>query len=164
VKAPGKPSKARSAARAKARSFARLGAIQALYQMDLAETDMSEVCAEFEAHRLGRDAEGKEIGPADAAFFRDLVTGVVREQRRLDPDIDRHLAEGWRLTRIDSTLRAILRAGAFELGYRRDVPVRVVLDEYVELAHAFFAGEEPGVVNGVLDKIARRVRADEFAA
>ena len=150
--------------RAKARSLARLGAIQALYQMDLAQTDMGDICAEFEAHRLGRDAEGNEIGTADADFFRDLVTGVVREQRKLDPVIDRHLAEGWRLTRIDSTLRAILRVGAYELSFRRDVPVRVVLDQYVELAHAFFDGEEPGVVNGVLDRIARRVRADEFAA
>lgn len=150
--------------RARARYLARLAAIQALYQMDLAETDMGAVCAEFEAHRLGRDAEGREIGPADAGFFRDLVAGVVHEQRRLDPDIDRHLAEGWRLTRIDSTLRAILRAGAYELSFRRDVPARVVLDQYVELAHAFFDGEEPGVVNGVLDKIARRARGDEFAA
>lgn len=159
----GRPKPAR-AERGKARSLARLGAIQALYQMDLAETDMSDICAEFEAHRLGRDAEGQEIGPADAAFFRDLVGGVVREQRKLDPDIDRHLAKGWRLTRIDCTLRAILRAGAYELSFRRDVPVRVVLDQYVELAHAFFDGDEPGVVNGVLDAIARRVRADEFAA
>jgi len=149
--------------RARARSLARLGAVQALYQMDLAGTDLADVCAEFEAHRLGRDVDGNEIGPADAAFFRDLVTGVVREQSKLDPDIDRHLAEGWRLTRIDSTLRAILRAGAYELGHRRDVPVRVVLDEYVELAHAFFDGDEPGVVNGLLDRIARRVRAEELA-
>lgn len=145
------------------RTLARLGAVQALYQMDLAGTDMEAVCDEFAAHRLGRDSEGNEIGRADTAFFRGLVAGVVHEQRIVDPEIDAQLAEGWRLNRIDSTLRAILRAGAYELRFRHDVPARVVIDQYVELAHAFFDGEEPGVVNGVLDALARRARVEEFA-
>lgn len=157
------PSGAAERGTARSRSLARLGAVQALYQMDLAGTDMEEVCAQFVVHRLGRDSDGNEIGRADAAFFRDLVTGVVREQRAVDPEIDGRLAEGWRLNRIDSTLRAILRAGAYELHCRRDVPARVVIDEYVELAHAFFDGDEPGVVNGVLDRLARSLRAGEFA-
>lgn len=149
---------------AKARSRARLGAVQALYQMDLAGTGLADIFSDFEAHHLGRDGEGNAVGDADSAFFRDLVSGVVREQRGIDPDINLHLAEGWQLTRIDATLRAILRAAAYELAFRADVPARVVLDEYVELAHAFFDGEEPKVVNGVLDSIARKWRADELAS
>lgn len=149
--------------RALARSLSRLGAVQALYQMDMAGTGITDLCDEFEAHRLGRDIEGNEIGEADASFFRELVIGVVREQRAIDPEINSHLASGWLLTRLDSTLRAILRAGAFELRFRPDVPARVVLDEYVELAHAFFEGDEPGVVNAVLDKIARDSRRSELA-
>ena len=160
--AKGKKGGARRA-RGKSRSLSRLGAIQALYQMDRAGTGLTDLCDEFEALRLGRDVEGREIGTADGAFFRDLVTGVVREQRVIDPQINSHLASGWQLTRLDSTLRAILRAGAYELRFRTDVPPRVVLDEYVELAHAFFEGEEPGVVNAVLDKIAHAGRAGEMA-
>ena len=149
--------------RALARSLSRLGAVQALYQMDMAGTGITDLCDEFEAHRLGRDIEGNEVGEADAGFFRDLVVGVVREQRAIDPEINSHLASGWLLTRLDSTLRAILRAGAFELRFRPDIPARVVLDEYVELAHAFFESDEPGVVNAVLDKIARDARRSELA-
>jgi N utilization substance protein B len=145
------------------RALARLGAIQALYQMDIASVDLAHVLAEFEAHRLGRDDEGKVVGPADAAFFRDIVQGVVRLQRRIDPEIDGHLAKGWRLNRIDSTLRAILRAGTYELSERRDVPPRVIIDQYVELSHAFFGDDIPKVVNGVLDGLARQLRAQEMA-
>jgi N utilization substance protein B len=87
----------------------------------------------------------------------------VREQRRIDPLVDRHLAEGWRLNRVDSILRAILRAGAYEMLMRKDVPPRVVITEYVDLAHAFFEGEEPKVVNGILDKLGHEERPQEFA-
>ena len=149
--------------KATGRSLARLGAVQALYQMDLAATSMAEIFAQFEAHRLGKTEDGDVLGGADAAFFRDIVSGVVREQRALDPDIDHHLAQGWRLTRIDSTLRAILRAGAYELIHRKDVPARVILDEYVELAKDFFDGDETRVVNGILDAVARTARAKELA-
>lgn len=150
--------------RAAARSAARLAAIQALYQMDMTSIDSPRVIAEFEAHRLGKEIEGSQYYEAEAAFFRDLVDGVVREQLRIDPLIDRHLAEGWRLHRVDSILRAILRAGAYEILDRTDVPARVVISEYVDLAHAFFEGEEPKVVNGILDKLARASRPQEFAA
>ncbi len=141
-----------------ARSQARLAAVQALYQMDLAGTDLAEVIAEFKTHRLGPDAEDRTIAGADAEHFARILNGVVRRQRELDPAIDNQLAAGWRLVRVDAILRAILRAGAFELLEETDVPPRVVINEYVEVAHAFFAGDEPKVVNGVLDALARKLR------
>ncbi|MGD9805811.1 MAG: transcription antitermination factor NusB [Hyphomicrobiaceae bacterium] len=144
------------------RSAARVAAVQALYQMDLAATDLNEVIGEFEAFRFGPDAEDRTVADADRDFFRSLIQGVVRRQREIDPMIDRQLAEGWRLTRIDSILRAILRVGALELLERSDVPARVVITEYVNTAHAFLGGDEPRVVNGVLDKLARRQRPTEF--
>lgn len=148
--------------RASLRSAARLAAVQALYQMDMTGIDLNDVVAEFEAHRLGQELEGEQYYAAEAEFFRDIVEGVVREQRQLDPMIDRQLAEGWRLARVDSILRAILRAGAFELMDREDVPARVVITEYVDIAHAFFGGDEPRVVNGVLDHLAHRARPEEL--
>jgi N utilization substance protein B len=148
---------------ASTRSAARLAAVQALYQMDMTAIDLSEVIAEFETHRLGQEVEGCQYREAEPQFFRDIVEGVVRQQRRIDPLVDRHLAEGWRLNRVDSILRAILRAGAYEMLLRKDVPSRVVITEYVDLAHAFFEGEEPKVVNGILDKLAREIRPEDFA-
>jgi len=150
--------------RAASRSAARLAAVQALYQMDMTGIDLNEVAAEFETHRLGQEVEGEQYCQAEAQFFRDLVEGVVREQRRLDPMIDQQLAEGWRLTRVDSILRAILRSGAFELLLRDDVPARVVITEYVDIAHAFFGEDEPKVVNGILDRLGHKARPQEFAA
>ena len=154
---------AKRANRALSRSAARLAAVQALYQMDMTGIDLNEVIQEFQSHRRGKDIEGSELCEAEAEFFRDLVQGVVREQRRIDPLVDQHLAEGWRLNRVDSILRAILRAGAYEVLMRPDVPSRVVITEYLDLAHAFFEGEEPKVVNGILDKLAREERPQEFA-
>lgn len=150
--------------RAASRSAARLAVVQALYQMDMSGIDLNEVVSEFEAHRLGQEIEGDQYFEAEAAFFRDLVEGVVREQRSLDPLIDEQLAEGWRLNRVDSILRAILRAGAYELAMRDDVPVRVVISEYLDIAHAFFGDEEPRVVNGILDRLARKARSNELAS
>jgi len=150
--------------RAASRSAARLAAVQALYQMDMTGIDLNEVVAEFETHRLGQEVEGEQYCEAEAQFFRDLVEGVVREQRRLDPMIDQQLAEGWRLTRVDSILRAILRSGAYELLLRDDVPARVVITEYVDIAHAFFGEDEPKVVNGILDRLGHKLRPQEFAA
>ncbi len=144
------------------RSQARLAAVQALYQMDLAETDLAAVIEEFKAHRLGSDVEGGTAGEADPEHFAGLLKGVVKRQREIDPMVDEQLAKGWRLTRIDSTLRAILRAAAFELIELGDVPARVVISEYVEVAHAFFEGDEPKVVNGVLDALARKLRPGEL--
>ena len=150
--------------RASSRSAARLAAVQALYQMDMTGIDLNEVIAEFEAHRLGQEVEGCQFREAEADFFRNLVQGVVREQLEIDPLIDRQLAEGWRLTRVDSILRAILRAGVFEILQRGDVPARVVISEYVDIAHAFFAEDEPKVVNGILDRISHKARPQEFSA
>lgn len=138
--------------------------MQALYQMDMTGIDRNEVIAEFETHRLGQEIEGCQYAEAESSFFRDLVNGVVREQLKIDPLIDTQLAAGWRLTRVDSILRAILRGGAYELLQRNDVPARVIISEYVDIAHAFFAEDEPKVVNGILDGIARKARPKEFAA
>ena len=150
--------------RANRRGAARLAAVQALYQMDLAATPLSEILADFESHRLGREIEGDEYLPAEAAFFRDVVGGVVADQRRLDPIIDAALQKGWPLKRIETVLRAILRAGAYELDKKRDVPARVVITEYVDVANAFVDRDETGMVNAVLDQLARQLRADEFEA
>ena len=150
--------------KANRRGAARLAAVQALYQMDIAATGLNEILAEFESHWIGREVEGEQYLPAEAAFFRDVVGGVVREQRKLDPLIDDALAKGWPLKRIEAILRAVLRAGAYELDQRRDVPARVVVSEYVDVAHAFVERDETGMVNAVLDQIARKLRADRVRA
>jgi transcription antitermination protein NusB len=144
------------------RGAARLAAVQALYQMDLAGATLPEVLAEFESYRLGQEVDGDQYRDADAAFFRDIVSGVVRDQRSLDPQIHQALTPGWPLPRIDATLRAILRSGAHELASRADVPARVVISEYVDVARAFFDADAAGMVNAVLDKLARTYRPAEF--
>src|SRR6201987_1887729 len=145
------------------RGAARLPAVQALYQMDIAGAGINDIFAEFESHWLGNEVEGEKYLPAEAAFFRDVVAGVVRDQTRLDPLIDDALSKGWPLKRIDAILRAVLRAGAYELEHRKDVPGRVVVSEYVDVANAFVEREETGMVNAVLDQIARQFRSDEFS-
>ncbi len=148
--------------KANRRGAARLAAVQALYQMDVAATGLNEILAQFESHWLGREVEGEQYLPAEATFFREIVTGVVAEQRRLDPMIDAALAAGWPLKRVETVLRAVLRAGAYELDRRQDIPARVVVSEYVDVAHAFVDREETGMVNAVLDQIARQLRGPEF--
>jgi N utilization substance protein B len=149
--------------KANRRGAARLAAVQALYQMDIAGTGLNEILAEFQSHWIGREVEGAQYLPAEAAFFRDVVSGVVREQRTLDPLVDEALAKGWPLKRIEAILRAVLRAGAYELRHRSDVPARVVVSEYVDVANAFVDKDETGMVNAVLDQIARQFRFGEFA-
>ena len=144
------------------RSAARVAAVQALYQMDLAGTDLNDVIAEFVALRFGPDAEDRALADADQTFFADIIKGVMRRQREIDPMIDQQLAEGWRLTRIDSILRAVLRAGVVELIERTDVPVKVVISEYIKAAQAFLSDADGRVVNGVLDKLARKLRSGEL--
>ena len=151
-----------NAPKANRRGAARLAAVQALYQMDIAGAGLNDILAEFESHWLGREVEGEQYLPAEAAFFRDIVSGVVRDQTRLDPLIDDALSRGWPLKRIDAILRAVLRAGAYELEHRKDVPGRVVISEYVDVANAFVDREETGMVNAVLDQIGRQFRGDEF--
>lgn len=148
--------------KANKRGAARLAAVQALYQMDLAGTGINEIMAEFESHWLGGEVEGVQYRPAEAAYFRDIVGGVVREQTSLDPQIDAALTRGWPLKRIETLLRAVLRAGAYELACRNDVPARVVTAEYVDVAQAFVDKEETGMVNAVLDALAHQWRAAEF--
>ena len=152
----------KDARKANKRGAARLAAVQALYQMDLAGTGLNEILAEFESHWIGREVEGAQYLPAEAAFFRDIVSGVVHEQRELDPLIDEALSKGWPLKRIETVLRAALRAGAYELIHRTDVPARVVVAEYADVVAAFVERDETGMVNAVLDQLARRVRAGEF--
>jgi len=140
-----------------ARRFARIAAVQALYQMELAGGGAEETLEEFAQHRFG----DFEVAP-DRDFFAAILRGVPDHQTEIDRSIADCLAAGWTLARIDSILRAILRCGLFELVVRHDVPARTVIDEYVAVAHDFFGGEEPGFVNGVLDRLARRKRAAEF--
>ena len=149
-------------AKARERSASRLAAVQALYQMDMVGTQLPNILAEFEGHWIGQQVEGEQYRKAEAAFFRDIVTGVVREQRTIDPLVDEVLAESWPLKRVEAILRAILRAGSYELSHRQDVPARVVISEYVDVAAAFLDREETGMVNAVLDQLARRARAGEF--
>jgi N utilization substance protein B len=148
--------------KANRRGAARLAAVQALYQMDVAGTGINDILAQFESHWIGREVEGEQYLPAEAAFFRKLVRGVMDEQRHLDPQIDEALAAGWPLKRVEAILRAILRAGVYEIQHERDIPMRVVVSEYVDVAHAFVENDEVGMVNAVLDQLARTLRADEF--
>ncbi|SIQ53414.1 NusB antitermination factor [Rhizobium sp. RU33A] len=141
------------------RGAARLAAVQALYQMDIAGSGVLEVVAEYEAHRLGQEVDGETYLKADASWFRSIVAGVVRDQTKIDPMIRGALQDDWSLSRMDSTVRAILRCGTFELIERKDVPIAVIVTEYVEIAQAFFTEDEPKLVNAVLDRIAKQVRA-----
>ncbi|MBB3389774.1 N utilization substance protein B [Rhizobium sp. BK275] len=143
------------------RGAARLAAVQALYQMDIGGTGVLEIVAEYEAHRLGQELDGETYLKADAGWFRSIVSGVVRDQLRLDPLIASALQDDWALSRLDSTVRAILRAGVFELVDRKDVPIAVIVTEYVEIARAFFDDDEPKLVNAVLDRIAKQVRGEQ---
>jgi len=154
---------AKDARKANKRGAARLAAVQALYQMDLAGSGLNDIMAEFEGHWLGGEVDGVKFLPAEAAYFRDIVGGFVAAQSRLDPQIDAALVRGWPLERIDTVLRAVLRAAAYELDHRKDVPARVVVSEYVDVANAFVGATETGMVNAVLDQLARQLRAAEFA-
>jgi len=146
------------------RAVARLAAVQALYQMEQTGGGARDIVKEFELYRLKQEIDGETLRAIDMNWFDGLVTGVVQHQRAVDRAVDTVLKEGWPLARIDLTLRQLLRAGAFELMHRDEVPVRVVISEYVEVAKAFFGEDEPRLVNGVLDKIARSVRPEEMAA
>jgi N utilization substance protein B len=142
------------------RGTARLAAVQALYQMDIVGTGLLEIAAEYEAYRLGKEVDGTVYREADAQWFRAILSGVVEHQKEIDPIIGQSLTEDWPLSRLDSTLRAILRAGVSELMKRADVPVAVIVSEYVDIAKAFYDEDEPKLVNAVLDRVARRVRGE----
>jgi transcription antitermination protein NusB len=142
-----------------ARSVARLAAVQALYQMEVAGVGVDAVVREFSDHRFGVDIEGQRLAEADEAFFAEIVRGVVSEQVAVDALIRRRLAANWKLERLDATVRAMLRAGAWELLRRPDTPVEIVIDEYVDVAKAFVDAKEQAFVNGALDAVARDARA-----
>ena len=148
--------------KAEHRAAARLAACQALYQMDVTGKGLNEIFAEFEAHWIGKEIEGEQYKPAEVAFFRDILAGVLADQTALDLIVDANLQKGWPLKRIEALMRAILRAGCYELKKRKDVPARVVITEYVDVAGAFFDREESGMINAVLDTLARLLRAPEF--
>jgi N utilization substance protein B len=144
------------------RSAARLAAVQALYQMEVTGKGVKETFAEFESFWIGNEIEGEQYKAAEIAFFRDILNGVLAGQHPIDRLIDETLVEGWPLARVDSVMRAILRAGAYELRKRLDIPARVVIKEYVDVAGAFFGRDEAGMINAVLDALARICRAGEF--
>ena len=145
--------------RAARRRSARLAAVQALYQVEMNQADPAAVIAEFRDHRLGRDTDGEDYGEADPQLFAELVRGVAERRDELDRLIAGTLAKGWAMERIERLARLTLELGVYELLARADVPTAVVIDEYVDLTHAFFAGAEPKFVNGVLDRLGRQLRA-----
>lgn len=142
------------------RGAARLAAVQALYQMDLVGTSVLDIASEYEQFRLGREIDGEQYLDADSAWFRSIIAGVVKDQKTIDPILNEHLPENWTLARIDSTLRAILRAATYELREKKDVPIAVIVTEYVDVARAFYDGDEPKIVNAALDRIGKRLRGE----
>ena len=144
------------------RSVARLSAVQALYQMELSGADAETVILEFMSDRFGQEIDGEEYLAPDQKLFAELVRGVVARQTEIDPLVARTVSADWSLPRLDATLRALIRTASFELMARTDIPVKVILSEYINIAHAFFSGDEPGFANGVLDKVARIVRPQSF--
>ena len=147
-----------SATRSRSRSAARLAAVQALYQMEMEGTPLAKLLHEFHEHRLGATIEDETYAEAEQSFFDDVVRGPDARRAELDALIAARLAEGWSLERLDRPMRAILRAGAYELVARPDVPAATVINEYLDVAHAFYDKRETGFVNGLLDALAKAAR------
>ncbi len=141
-----------------ARAAARLGAVQALYQHEMEAMPLARLLDEFHQHRLGAEIDGDEFAPAELAFFDDLVRGTITRRAEIDAVLAEKLAAGWRIERLDKTMLQILRAGAYELIARADVPTATAISEYVDVAHAFFDSREAKFVNGLLDAVAKAVR------
>jgi N utilization substance protein B len=144
------------------RHAARIAAVQATYQIDATGMPAERVRAEFVKHRISSPDAQSGYGEADPDFFSELVRGVSEARSRVDEAVEAALTKGWTAERIDRVLHAILRCGAFEILCRQDIPPKVAINEYVDVARAFFDGDEPGFVNGVLDTIARKARAAEM--
>ena len=142
-----------------ARSAARLAAVQALYQHHMESTALARLLDEFHQHRLGREIEEDHYADADVDFFDDVVSGVIARRDEIDEQLTAKLADGWTVVRLDKTMLQILRAGCFELMARKDITVAVTINEYVDVAKAFFDDREAKFVNGVLDAVAKSVRA-----
>ena len=145
--------------RSTSRSAARLAAVQALYQQDMEGTPLARLLKEFHDHRLGATIGDVQYHDAEVAFFDDIVSGSNARHAEIDALIESRLVEGWTLERLDRPMRAILRAGAYELLARPDVPAGSAISEYVDVAKAFYDKRESGFVNGILDAIAKQVRA-----
>jgi N utilization substance protein B len=145
-------------ARSRSRAVARLAAVQALYQREMEATPVARLLNEFHQHRLGREIEEAQYAEAEVEFFDDVVRGVDARQEEIDAHLSERLAQGWSLARLDKTMLQILRAGAYELLARPDVPTASAISEYVDVAHAFFDAREAKFVNGVLDAVAKAVR------
>jgi transcription antitermination protein NusB len=152
------PAMSSSSTRAKSRSAARLAAVQALYQQDMESIPVAQLLHEFHQHRLGATIDGVEYAEAEVDFFDDLVKGVDARGEELDELIAANLAKDWSMARLDKPMKAILRAGAYELAARADVPTGSVISEYVDVAKAFYDARETGFVNGLLDAVAKEVR------
>lgn len=144
------------------RRAARLAAIQALYELSVNGGDVEDMIIEHLRNRPGAVFANDEFVEIDTDLFADVVRGTCRWRASVDEQLSALLTGSWSLERLDRILRDLLACAAYELIYRKDVPVRVVLNEYLDLAHAFFGEQEPGMVNGVLDKLARQVRSDEL--
>ena len=153
-----RPAMSASAARSRSRSAARLAAVQALYQQEMEATPVAKLLHEFHHHRLGATIDGVEYADAEVDFFDDVVTGVDARSEEIDALVTGKLAKGWTLARLDKPMRQILRAGAYELLARADVPTASIISEYVDVAKAFYDPREAGFVNGLLDAIAKDVR------
>ena len=142
----------------KSRSAARLAAVQALYQIDMEKVGLARLLGEFHAHRLGAEIEDAQYAEAEVDFFDDVVAGVNARRAEIDALIDGKLGEMWKMGRLDKTMLQILRCGTYELIARADIPTGAVIDEYMDVAHAFFDKKDAKFVNGLLDAVAKDVR------
>jgi N utilization substance protein B len=147
-----------ASAKSKSRSAARLASVQALYQMDMENIGIARLLNEFHAHRLGQEIEDAQYADADPDFFDDVVSGVDARRAEIDERVDGKLGEKWKMDRLDKTMLQILRCGTYELIARPDVPTATVIDEYLDVAHAFFDNKDAKFVNGLLDAVAKDVR------
>ena len=148
-----------ASAKSKSRSAARLASVQALYQMDMEDIGIARLLNEFHSHRLGQEIEDAQYADADPDFFDDVVSGVDARRAEIDERVDGKLGEKWKMDRLDKTMLQILRCGTYELIARPDVPTATVIDEYLDVAHAFFDKKDAKFVNGLLDAVAKDVRA-----
>lgn len=148
----------KASVRSKSRSAARLASVQALYQMDMEKIGIARLLNEFHAHRLGQEIEDAQYADADADFFDDVVSGVDARREEIDALVDGKLGEQWKMGRLDKTMLQILRCGTYELIARPDVPTATVINEYLDVAHAFFDKKDAKFVNGLLDAVSKDVR------
>ena len=144
--------------RSRRRAAARLAAVQALYQWHMEKTPLALLLNEFHQHRLGKEIEDDQYAPAEVAYFDDVVSGTIARVEEIDTLLASKLADGWTIARMDKTMLQILRCATYELLARADVPIKAVITEYVDVAHAFFDQREANFVNGVLDSVSKEAR------